>query len=61
MNLEQLVKGISHSIKEPLLEENLRRNAIGAKDAGHPSGLSTGVYTTLPSQNAVKHYTVTVA
>ncbi|WP_411655572.1 hypothetical protein [Anaeromassilibacillus sp. SJQ-1] len=35
-------------------------NAIGAKDAVRPPGQSTGVYTTLPGQNAVKHCTVTI-
>jgi len=53
-------KGISHSIQQPLLEESLRRNAISAKGAVRPPGQSTGVYTTLPGQNAVKHCTVTI-
>ncbi|BFK84909.1 hypothetical protein I4000191A8_20470 [Clostridia bacterium i40-0019-1A8] len=55
-----LAKGIRHSIQQPLMEESQRRNAIGAKDAVRPPGQSTGVYTTLPGQNAVKHCTVTI-
>ena len=35
-------------------------NTIGVKDAVRPPGQSTGVYTTLPGQNAVKHCTVTI-
>jgi hypothetical protein len=61
LNLEQLVKGISHSIKEPLLQENLRRKRKGVKGAVRPPNQSMGVYTALPGQNAVKHYTATVA
>ena len=35
-------------------------NAVGAKGAVRPPGRSTGVYTTLPGQNAKLHCTVTV-
>ena len=42
------------------MEEHQRRKRKGAKDATHPPGQNTGVYTTLPGQNAVKHCTVTI-
>jgi len=42
------------------MEENQRRKHEGTKDAVRPPGQCTGVYTTLPGQNAVKHCTVTI-
>ncbi|WP_256366508.1 hypothetical protein [Anaeromassilibacillus sp. Marseille-P3371] len=37
-----------------------KQKIAGAEDAVRPPGQSTGVYTTLPGQNAELHCTVTI-